>query len=76
LYRNLEAEMVRNGITRKDVSDLLNVRYATVVQKLNGKYKFNLEEAFVIKDNYFPGLSLEYLFQADEKPKPKVKMRN
>jgi DNA-binding XRE family transcriptional regulator len=67
MYRNLEAEMVRKGIKRKDISKLLHVRYATVVQKLNGKYKFNLEEAFKIKEHCFPELSLEYLFHADEK---------
>lgn len=66
IYKNLEAEMVKNGITRKDISSFLNVRYATVVQKLNGRYKFNLDEAFTIKKNFFPELSLEYLFQADD----------
>lgn len=63
MYRNLEAEMVRKGIKRKDISELLNVRYATVVQKLNGKYKFNLDEALIIKENCFPELSVEYLFE-------------
>jgi hypothetical protein len=67
MYRNLEAEMVREGIKRKDISKLLKVRYATVVQKLNGRYKFNLDEAFKIKEQYFPKLSIEYLFETDEK---------
>lgn len=66
MYRNLEAEMVRNGIYRKDLAKLLNVRYATVVQKLNGRYKFNLDEAFDIKNSYFPNFSIEYLFSTDE----------
>lgn len=66
MYRNLEAEMVRNGIYRKDLAKLLNVRYATVVQKLNGRYKFNLDEAFNIKNTYFPNFDIEYLFKADE----------
>jgi DNA-binding XRE family transcriptional regulator len=66
VYRNLEAEMARKGITRKDISSFLNVRYATVVQKLNGKYGFKLDEAFTIKKKFFPDLSLEYLFQTDE----------
>ncbi|MDT8715470.1 XRE family transcriptional regulator [Clostridium sp. 19966] len=65
MYRNLEAEMVRTGIQRKDISNLLSVRYATVVQKLNGKYKFSLDEAKAIKKRYFPDLSLEYLFEAE-----------
>lgn len=67
MYKNLEAEMARKGIKRKDISKLLNVRYATVVQKLNGRYRFNLDEAFMIKEQCFPELSLEYLFDSDDK---------
>lgn len=74
MYRNLEAEMVRMGVYRKDVAKSLGVRYATVVQKLNGKYRFSLDEAFAIKEKFFPNLSLEYLFEADEKQKLKERV--
>lgn len=66
MYRNLEAEMARNRLTRKDISNLLNVRYATVIEKLNGKYSFKLEEAFKIKQTFFPDLTVEYLFQLEK----------
>lgn len=66
MYRNLEAEMVRHNINRKDVSDFLNVRYATVIDKLSGKYQFKLDEALNIKRKLFPELSMEYLFQSDD----------
>lgn len=69
MYRNLEAEMVRKGITRKDISELLGVRYATVVQKLNGKYEFKLLEALEIKKAFFPEHSIEYLFSQNETEK-------
>jgi DNA-binding XRE family transcriptional regulator len=74
MYGNLEAEMVRCNIDRGNIAKFLNVRYATIVQKLNGTYPFKLTEAMLIKKEFFPNLSIEYLFQADEKPK--VKMRN
>ena len=61
-YRNLEAEMKRSNIKRKDIAEKLNVRYATVTDKVNGKSKFSFDEALFIKNNYFPSLSLEYLF--------------
>lgn len=74
MYRNLEAEMVRHDINRKDIAKFLNLRYATIVQKLNGTYPFKLNEAMLIKKEFFPNLTMEYLFHAEEKPK--VKMRN
>lgn len=67
MYRNLEAEMVRHSISRKDVANFLNVRYATVIDKLSGRYPFRLEEALDIKRELFPKLSIEYLFQSENK---------
>lgn len=67
MYRNLEAEMVRHSISRKDVATFLNVRYATVIDKLSGRYPFRLEEALDIKRKLFPKLSIEYLFQSEDK---------
>lgn len=63
MYRNLEAEMVRQGITRKDLAQLLDVRYATIIDKLKGKFSFTLDEAFKIKNSFFSNLSFEYLFE-------------
>lgn len=67
VYKNLEAEMVRRDITRKDIAELLNVRYATVVDKLKGRSNFTLDEAFKIRNAYFPYLSIEYLFEVQDK---------
>lgn len=67
MYRNLEAEMVRKGITRKDIAEFLGLRYATILDKLSGKYSFKLEEAFKIKRKFFQELTIEYLFKKDEK---------
>lgn len=69
MYKNLEAEMVRKGVTRKDISSFLKVRYATILDKLSGKYSFKLEEAFKIKQKFFPSLSVEYLFERESEIK-------
>lgn len=66
MYRNLEAEMVREGVTRKNLAEALNVRYATIIDKLKGRYSFTLDEAFVIRNKFFPNLTLEYLFETEE----------
>lgn len=63
MYRNLEAEMVREGISRKDLAELLEVRYATIIDKLKGKFGFTLDEAFKIRNSFFSDLSFEYLFE-------------
>lgn len=65
MYRNLEAEMARNGLTKKQLAKKLNMRYPTLVDKMNGKngkYGFYFEEALRIRDVVAPHCELEYLF--------------
>lgn len=64
MLNNLKAEMARQDISRKKIADSLNVRYATIVDKINGKYEFKLSEAFQIKKTFFPDMSIEYLFDS------------
>jgi plasmid maintenance system antidote protein VapI len=66
LLRNLKAEMVRSDVKPKDIAALLEVRDATVYDKLNGHYGFSFDEALKIKRRYFPDLDLEYLFANSE----------
>jgi DNA-binding XRE family transcriptional regulator len=63
MYRNLLAEMARRGVSKKDLAEFLNMRYPTIVDKTNGKSRFFLDEAFKIKDEFFPDCDIEYLFQ-------------
>ena len=53
-------------ITKKDIAKLLRVRYATVLDKMNGKYRFYYDEALTIKKAFFPNLDIEYLFDSEE----------
>jgi hypothetical protein len=57
------AEMVRKGITRKDISEKVKCSYNSVIVKLNGKSDFTLDEATIIKEKFFPDLSIDYLFK-------------
>lgn len=63
MYPNLEAEMAREKVTRKDIAESLGVRHATVIDKLNGKYRLYLKEAQEIQAVFFPHLTIEYLFE-------------
>ena len=66
MYNNLEAEMARNKVTRKDLMILLDVRYATIIDKLKGRYSFTLDEALKIKNELFPDIDFEYLFDTED----------
>lgn len=65
MFPNLEAEMARKKIKKGDLQKVLGVRYATVVDKTNGKTKFTLEEAFEIQRALFPEYPIEYLFSKE-----------
>ncbi|UUZ80679.1 helix-turn-helix domain-containing protein [Paenibacillus sp. P26] len=64
-YRNLRAEMARNGVTITQIAKLLGVRFATVSDKLNGRSRFFCDEAILIKRHFFQDCLLEYLFDDD-----------
>ncbi len=63
---NLKAEMQRYGISISDIASLLGCADKTVRNKLNGKTSFSVPEAFKIKKQFFPDLTVEYLFFADD----------
>lgn len=64
-YPNLEAELARKNIKRKELAELLKVRPATIYDKLNGKYPFTVNEAMTIKNHFFPNLTVDYLFSQE-----------
>ena len=63
--RNLEAEMKRYGVTIADIQSLLGCTEKTVRNKLNEDSPFTFRETSKIRDAYFRGLRLEYLFSED-----------
>ncbi len=62
--KNLLAEMARYNIKRVEMQKLLGCTERTLYSKLNGESEFTLAEAFLIRDTYFSGMKLEYLFAA------------
>lgn len=59
---NLMAEMTRYGVTILAIQRVLGCTEKTVRNKINGVSEFSIIEAFKIRDTYFPGMTLEYLF--------------
>lgn len=67
MLSNLKAEMVRYGISTEMVRAVINKTDKTTRDKINGKSDLYLSEAMKIRDELFPGMSLEYLFAPNEK---------
>ncbi len=63
MYPNLDAEMARRGLKRKDLTVVFKGRSATVSDKLNGKSPLLIDEAKSIQTMFFPDFTLDYLFQ-------------
>lgn len=66
-YGNLKAEMGRKDITIEEISKLLGIHRNSVANKVNGRSRFTVDEAKVVKEVFFPNLSIDYLFATEEK---------
>lgn len=64
--RNLSAEMARFGVSNSDIQAALDCSSKTVTNKLNEATEFSVSEAIKIRDTFFPGLRIEYLFARSE----------
>lgn len=62
MYSNLIESMKVNKVSQTQIADLLNLRQATVSDKINGNSKFYFDEALKIKKVFFPSYELEFLF--------------
>lgn len=62
MYPNLNAELARKGWNKKVLADKINKRYATLIDKLNGKTDITYHECLAIKAALETDLSVETLF--------------
>lgn len=58
---NLRAEMARNGISRQQVGDAIDLSQASISSRFQGRSDFKVGELVKIRDTFFPELSLDYL---------------
>lgn len=63
MFRNLEAELKRQGITREKLAECLGVNISTISAKLTKPDRIKLCEAMKIQRMFFPGMDLSYLFE-------------
>lgn len=63
MFKNVDAELKRNGMTRGDLANALRLAPSTMSLKLNGKSIITLEEAKKIKEILGVDIPLEVLFE-------------
>lgn len=61
-YKRLAAEMLVDGITKKDLAILLGRSKETINKKLNGISDFTNNEVALIMNTYFKGDTVEHIF--------------
>lgn len=64
MFPNLRAEMARNKMTAKQLSEAAGFTYESFKNKMSGSTEFKLGEMLAIQ-SIFPGCTLEYLFERD-----------
>ena len=70
MYYNLQAEMARRRIGLDDISRTIGKTKRAARDKMSGRYSFTLNEAKVVRDTYFQGMYLDYLFAEAEEGDP------
>lgn len=67
MYRNVDAELKRKGMTRSDLAKKLKIAPSTLSLKLSGKSFVTLDEAKRIKEILEVDIPLEILFEQTRK---------
>lgn len=65
MYPNLEAELARKKISRKDVAAIIGCSTGTASLKMNGKATFTMPEAKAIRNFLKVKESIDYLFATE-----------
>lgn len=65
MYANLKKELFAKNITQYQLAKTLKVGENTMSKKMRGKTDFTLSEMFTIQKEFFPDLTLEYLFKQE-----------
>lgn len=66
MLHNLEMEIVKKKLTRKEVARCAGISTRALYDKINGLSEFSTEEAFLLQKQLFPECSLDYLFEQAE----------
>ena len=65
MLSKLRTEMYKRKITGKDIGKCINRSEKSISNKIHERSDFTRKEMFLIKSNFFPEFSLDYLFESD-----------
>lgn len=65
---NLKTEMLRRQVRLHDLAVLLNLSETQISRKVNENkdQEFKRSEMYLIRERFFPGVDLGYLFEAEK----------
>ena len=66
MYPNIMFEKLIKRVTNQDIAKMLDVRPATITDKMKGRSAWTLPEALAIKDFLRSELTLEELFKWED----------
>lgn len=64
MLSNLKAEMARANVTVPAIAGLVHRGDRTIRERIKGNGAFSMPDAIAVRDAFFPGMDLEYLFAA------------
>ncbi|WP_147433382.1 XRE family transcriptional regulator [Paenibacillus ginsengarvi] len=66
MFKNLRAEMAREGVDGKSIAAGIGISNKAFSNKILGKTEFTRTEMLNIHRKYFPKCSIEYLFNMSD----------
>lgn len=65
MFLILKSEMLKKGVTTKDIASVMGLTERSVRSRLNGAISWRWPEMRLIKNSFFKDFSIEYLFSDD-----------
>ena len=70
MLSNLKAEMARSDVTVAAIASISGKSYRTISDRIKGKGQFPIQDAIEVRNAFFPGMDLEYLFARSDTERP------
>lgn len=65
MFLILKAEMVKRGVSTMDIASFMNLSDRSIRSRLNGTISWRWPEMRMLRNHFFEGCEIEYLFSDD-----------
>ena len=66
IYRTLYGELKKKRMTYADLAKIVNCAESSIKNKMNGKTKFSINEAIIIRNEVAPEMAIDELFAVED----------